>query len=466
MTKEISDTASRRSFLKSTVATAALAASTRTAGPSFGVIGANDRIRIACVGLNGKGGSHIRDLSALASKGVEIVALCDVDTEVLQRRVSDFEVKNGARPDAYKDIRKLLEDPSIDAISIATPNHWHALLTIWACQAGKDVYVEKPASHNIFEGRKMVEAARKYNRIVQVGTQARSFPHVLKALEGMREGLIGDIYMTRGLCYKRRDSIGFKEPTAAPENLDFDLWLGPAQKRPFHSNLVHYNWHWFWDFGNGDIGNQGIHELDLARVALGREGVVRVQSTGGRFGYKDQGETANTQVSNFTYEDGAQIVFEVRGRYTNGEEGVQLGNLFYGSEGYLPGANWGGAHDQHPFQDQSKADWKPRFGFSGKPYGGRAEETATIPDIDESYLHHFENWIGAMRSRDHTQLNADILEGHRSAALAHAANLSYRLERTLHFDTKSEVFVGDGAKEANAFLSREYREPFVVPEQV
>jgi predicted dehydrogenase len=275
--------------------------------------------------------------------------------------------------------------------------------------------------------------------------------------------------LARGLCYKQRESIGFKEPKTPPDYLDFDLWLGPAEKRPYHENLVHYNWHWFWDFGNGDIGNQGIHELDLARWAFQKEGIVRVNSTGGRFGYKDQGETPNTLSTAIAYPDGRTIEFEVRGRYTNPEEGIQIGNLFYGSEGYLPGANWGSGLSGYSDQDQSIADWNPKFGFDGKPYGGQQVEKPFQPhegELDENYIHHFENFIEAIRKRDHTHLNADILEGHRSAMLAHAANLSYRLGQSLEFDTDREMFVGDGSKEANQYLTREYREPFIVPDRV
>ncbi len=315
----------------------------------------------------------------------------------------------------------------------------------------------------------MVEAARKYQRIVQVGTQARSFSHVRQAIQGMQQGLIGDLYMARGLCYKQRESIGFKEPQAPPSYLDFDLWLGPAKKQAYHENLVHYNWHWFWEFGNGDIGNQGIHELDLARWAFQKEGLIRVTSTGGRFGYRDQGETPNTQSTTIVYPDGSQIVFEVRGRYTNAEEGIQIGNLFYGTEGYLPGANWGEGQSGYVDQDQSIADLNPKFGFRGQPYRGQKVDSPFQlheGKLDEDYIHHFENFIEAIRKRDHKHLNADILEGHRSAMLAHSANISYRLGIPLTFDTNLEKFVGDGAKEANHYLTREYRAPFVVPDEV
>ncbi|MCC6488516.1 MAG: Gfo/Idh/MocA family oxidoreductase, partial [Candidatus Hydrogenedentes bacterium] len=454
---------SRRSFLKSTVAAAAFA----VAPASQGNVSPNDRIRVACVGLRGRGRAHTREMLALKPQGVDLVAFCDVDKQLMEERAAAAENETGTKIQRYADVRKLLENDSIDVITVATPNHWHALMTIWACQAGKDVYVEKPVSWCIREGRKMVEAARKYKRIVQAGTQARSFEHVRHQMQEMRAGLLGDIYMVRGMCYKQRDSIGFKESAAPPDHLDFDLWLGPAPEQPYHANLVHYNWHWFWDFGNGDIGNQGIHEIDLARWALDKGGVIRVSSTGGRFGYQDQGQTPNSLTSAFTYADGTQIVFEVRGRYTNAEEGVQIGNIFYGTQGYLPGGNWGSGTGSYQKQDQSVADWRPRFGFGGTAYGKPPNEPPESAQpagkLDENDAYHFQNFIAAVRSRNHEELNADILEGHRSAMFAHTANISYRLGRALTFDLSQEVFVGEGADKANEFLTRQYREPCVVP---
>ena len=461
-----SEKVSRRSFLKSTAASATAAGLLQGgAAPSVGAVGANDRVRIACVGIRGQGKTHITKFLDIKDHGVEVVALCDVDSDVLGERAAEVEQKTGKRPKTYRDIRQLLEDDSIDVISTATPNHWHALITIWACQAGKDVYVEKPASWCVREGKKMVEAARKYNRIVQVGMQARSFPHILERIPQLQDGLIGDIYLARGLCYKRRDSIGFKEESNPPKNLDFDLWLGPAGKHNFHANLVHYNWHWFWAFGNGDIGNQGIHEMDLARLAVEQKGKVKVYASGGRYGYEDQGQTPNTLTVSITSEDNRRIEYGVRGRYTNAEEGVQLGDLYYGSEGFLAGANWGGGGGGYPNQDQTLGNWQPKFGYDGKPYGGKRDFKPEAP-FDETYHPHYLNFIQAVRSRKAEDLNADILEGHKSAVLMHIANISYRLGRELTFDLEKEVFVGDGAAEANPFLTREYPAEFAVPEKV
>jgi predicted dehydrogenase len=457
----------RRTFLKSGLAAGTLAAT--AAAPSIGAQGANDRIRIACIGLRGKGRSHIRNSLALKPEGVDLVALCDVDDTILQERAGQVQEQTGTRPDTYRDLRELLARDDIDAVTIATPNHWHALMTIWACQAGKDVYVEKPASWCVREGRQMVDAARKYGRIVQVGTQARSFKHVLDNLDALRNGLIGEVYMARGMCYKQRESLGFKPHTDPPGHIDYNLWLGPAPEQPYHANLVHYNWHWFWDFGCGDLGNQGVHEVDLARAVIGHGDLVRVSSSGGRFGYEDQGQTPNVQTTTWTYGDGKQITFEVRGRYTHAEHGVQIGNIYHGSEGYLPGANWGSNVGGYTQQDQSIADWKPQYGFDGQPYGGNAPADAfmgTEGELDEDYIYHFRNFVEAMRNRDHEHLNADILEGHRSAMLVHIANIAYRLGKGLTFDTRNEVFVGDGAAEANTYLTREYRAPFIVPDVV
>jgi len=271
----------RRKFLKDTAKTAATVA----AGAGLFNINrlgrtASDEIRVAVMGIHGRGRDHIRAFCSIA--GVRVVALCDPDTTLFPSRSKIVEEKQGHKPKTFDDVRKMLEDKEIDAVSIATCNHWHALGTIWACQAGKDVYVEKPACHNVFEGRKMIEAARKYKRIVQVGTQSRSNGGVRKAIELLHNGAIGEVYMARGLCYKPRWSIGFKPDETPPPTLNFDVWLGPAPKRPFNRNLVHYNWHWFWDFGNGDIGNQGVHQMDLARWGLGKELPVKVDSMGGR----------------------------------------------------------------------------------------------------------------------------------------------------------------------------------------
>jgi predicted dehydrogenase len=336
----------------------------------------------------------------------------------------------------------VLDDKNVDCISIATPNHWHALATIWACQAGKDVYVEKPSSHNIWEGRKQIEAARKYKCIVQHGTQNRSAGAVQEAMALLREGVIGEVYMARALCFKNRGSIGFHpDEDAPPPGVHYDIWLGPAPKRKFNKNRFLYQWHWNWAYGNGDIGNQGVHQMDIARWGLGRQLPTKVCSMGGRFTYEDQGETPNTQVSTLQYEDGAMLVFEVRGRETNAEEKLErelkIGNLFYGSKGYMA---------IHGNRFKTVVNGKPGPNGDG---GG------------ENHIHNFHR---AVRSRKVSDLTADIEEGHYSSALCHLANVSYRLGRSLEFDPKTETFKDD--KEANALLSRRYRSPFVIPDKV
>jgi predicted dehydrogenase len=409
----------------------------------------NDRIRMAVVGVRGRGRDHIANFGA--RKDCEIAAVCDIDNAQSARAVQLVDEVQGARPKVYQDLRRLLEDKSIDVISVATCNHWHVLATVWACQAGKDVYVEKPASHNIWEGRRAIEAARKYNRIVQVGMQARSIDHYRRAIDFVHKGGIGKVYMAKGLCFKRRQSIGRKPDGPVPEGVDFDLWLGPAASRPFNPNRFHYNWHWFWDTGNGDIGNQGVHELDIARWGLGKPGLpTKVVSTGGKFLYDDDQQTPNTQIATLQYDD-CQIVFEVRGLLTGNEgnmaaEGSNfIGVIFFGSEGYLTVDCTG-----YQVYLGEKRELAQRVKHT------EAEEWATAPHVD--------NFLKAVRSRRREDLNCDIEQGHLSAALCHLANTSYRVGRNLRFDSQTETFAADD--EANRHIKGEYRRPFEVPEQV
>ena len=430
----------RRRFLKGSAKTAAtIAAGAGTFNIARLGRTASDEIRVGVMGIHGRGRSHIESFCELP--GVRVTALCDPDTSLFRARGALVQKIQGNKPQTFDDIRRMLDDGPVDAISIATCNHWHALGTIWACQAKKDVYVEKPACHNVFEGRKMVEAARKYERIVQVGSQGRSSGSVRKAIELMRDGEIGEVFYARGLCFKPRDSIGIKPDEETPEGMYFDLWLGPAPKRPFNRNLVHYNWHWFWDFGNGDMGNQGVHQMDIARWGIGKELPVKISSAGGRYGYEDQGETPNTQSVSLTYEDGKILVFETRGRYTNDEGGVMIGDLFYGSKGWLAIKNTGGPYDLYLGRDKEP---EPRQEGQGE--------------------NHFANFIKAVRSRNYKDLNADVRDGVLSADLCHLGNIAFRLGRTLEFDPKTETFPGDD--EANKLLTRDYRPPYVVPEVV
>ncbi len=456
------------------------------------IVGANDVIRCAVVGFNGRGKNHIEAFRAL--KGTRLVALCDVDSAVLGKELQKA-TDAGEKVEGYTDIRRLLENKDIDVVSFATPHHWHALGAIWAAQAGKDVYVEKPASHGIWEGHKMIEAARKYHCIMQVGTQCRSSVGLQEAIAWLREGHLGKIIRARGLCYKRRDSIGKTiGPQPVPKSVNYDLWCGPAPLDPPRRNskkngTIHYDWHWFWEYGNGDLGNQGIHQMDIARWALGEPEISpRVVSIGGRLGYDDDGMTPNTQIVFHDYE-AAPLIFEVRGLPTasgsatmDDYRGASVGVVVdcEGGSIVIPSYTRAIVHDKD----------------------GREIKT-----FDEGG-DHFENFIQAVRSRKPADLHADIAEGQVSAALVHAGNISYRLgQKALppamldslkgnsdlaeslgrleaHLGAnlvdlyQTPLVLGAALKmhpgrerftnndEANRLLAREYRKPFVVPETV
>jgi predicted dehydrogenase len=414
--------------------------------------GANDRINVAVIGVRSRGRDHITSYAKLPE--ARIAGICDIDQAQIERAVAFTDKLTGYKPQkTYQDIRKLLEDKDIDAVSIATCNHWHALATIWACQAGKDVYVEKPASHEIWEGRKMVEAARKYNRMVQVGMQSRTTAHKIKGMQLLHDGAIGKVYMAKGLCFKRRKSIGHSPDGPVPPGVDYNTWLGPAQMRPFNPNRFHYNWHWFWDTGNGDIGNQGVHEMDICRWGLNKHTLPEtVSSEGGKFVYNDDQETPNTQLAVFKYDD-CELQFEVRGLITGGESSIGyagdnagfVGNLFFGSEGWM-------SIDLNGYQIYRGEDRK------------LVEQMKYTEAIEWDTTPHIQNFLKAVRSRNHKDLTCDIEEGYLSAALVHMANISYRTGRRLHFDPKAERFVNDD--EANSYITRKYRPPFVVPENV
>ena len=404
------------------------------------MMGANDKVNVAVVGVGGRGSAHVKEY--LGIPNARLAALCDVNTAATERNEQVVVKATGTKPKIYQDLRKLYEDKDIDAVSIATPNHWHALATIWACQAGKDVYVEKPASYNIFEGQQMVKAARKHNRMVQVGMQSRSIAYKRRAIELLRDGAIGQIYYAKGLCFKRRPSIGHKEDEPTPAGLNWDIFLGPAPMRAYNELRFRYNWHWFWDTGNGDIGNQGIHEMDVARWGLGRGLPTSVVSTGGKYVYKDDQETPNTQIATFDYGD-AELVFEVRGLNTGGEASIQgtrdlVGNIFLGSKGYM-------SLDHQSFQ----------IFLGDKREPG---ETMKISDRGDT-KGHMANFLDAVKSRNIQDLHGEVQEGATSAVLVHMANTSYRLRRKLAFDPASEKYINDA--EANAMLTRpKYREPY------
>jgi predicted dehydrogenase len=429
---------SRRTFIRqSATAGAALAFAAPMYVPAS-AFGANDRIRVAVLGVNGRGQDHIQNYMNLPN--VEVATLCDPDDVILQQRAGEFKEKYGKKVKTEQDLRKVYEDKKIDAVSIATTNHWHALATIWACQAGKDVYVEKPGSHNIWEGRKMVEAANKYDRIVQHGVQLRSSVAIREAVQHLRNGLIGRVYMSRGLVFRSRPDIGRKGPSPVPAGLNYDLWTGPAQMVPFSRDIVHYNWHWHWNFGNGDVGNQGIHETDLCMWGLDVGFPEKITSMGGRFVFDDSKETPEVLTSTFLYpQEKKMIQFEVRPWYTNSEDGVGVGNIFYGTEGYLV------VNGYNKYQT-----------FLGK-------DKTPGPTRDEGG-NHYANFIEAVRKHDKSILNGPVETAHLSSGLAHLGNIAYRTGRVLEFDPKAERFKNDD--EANAMLTRDYRAPYTVPQQV
>jgi predicted dehydrogenase len=400
---------------------------------------AADRIRVAVLGVNGRGKSHISGFQGL--KDAEVVMLCDPDRNVLNERASSFEKTYDRKVAVEQDLRKVFDNKNIDAVSIATPNHWHSLAAIWACQAGKDVYVEKPGSHNIYEGRKLVEAAHKYKRIVQHGVQLRSSEALQEAVQLLRKGIIGKVYMSRGLVYRWRPSIGQKpDEPAPPAWLNWDIWQGPVQERKFSKRLVHYNWHWHWDYGNGDVGNQGIHETDMCMWGLDVGLPERITSMGDKFLFDDDKETPETQTSLYHYpKQHKMIQFEVRHWCTNDEQGVGVGNIFYGSEGYMLIKHY----DAYEVYLGQKREPGPKRKAGGD---------------------HYANFIKAVRSRNTSDQNGPVETAHLASGLAHLGNIAVRLGRVLTFDPKTEKFVGD--QQADALLTRKYRAPYVVPEKV
>jgi predicted dehydrogenase len=431
-------TVTRRDFLRGTASLAALAgaaavtdAGQAPAQPAAQPAprGPNERINVACIGVRGQGFGHVQGYAG--RHNCHVTYICDVDqAPAIVGRASQTAAKaQGAEPRVVQDFRRALDDPTVHAVSIATPNHWHALAAIWAMQAGKDVYVEKPVSHNVSEGRRMVEFARHHSRICQTGTQIRSQPGIRQAIEFLTSGQLGRVEIARGLCYKPRGSIGRAGPGGGviPKSIDYNLWCGPA---PRPGNLprvrLHYDWHWMWDYGNGDLGNQGIHQMDVARWGLGKGELSRsCLSVGGRFGYVDDGQTANTQVTVYDYND-SQLIFEVRGLATDPYRGAAIGNVFHCANGYLVCTTY-----------QRAAAFRPN-GEMIREWGGSHD--------------HFGNFISAVRSRRREDLNADILEGHLSSALCHLANISFRLGTVVPFERRGDLFGSAG--EANETLDR------------
>jgi len=472
----------RRQFVEDSLlaATAALAArgAPAAAQETPKPASPNERLRVAVVGVRGQGSVHVTRWSAV--QGVEIAALCDVDSGVVGEALKTAEKKTGRKPQYVQDLRKMLEDKSIDVVSIATPNHWHCLAAVWALQAGKDVYVEKPLGHNLWEQRKVVEAARKYDRLVQHGTYPRSYAGIRAAMDFLREGRLGKITLAHGICYNPRQSIGKRPDEPAPPGVDYNLWLGPAPERPFNRNRFHYNWHWNWDYGGGELANNGVYQLDQARWAIGKNELPRrVLSVGGRLGYEDDGQTPNTQLTLFDWGD-VQIVHEVRGLRTEQFKGFSMGTVVHCTEGTLVSII------KSTRAYNLKGEVIQEFKGEGSPY---------------------QNFYEAFKARKRELLHNDVLEGHLSAGLCHLGNISYRTGEDRPLEGKDDPFdkseaaneafrrfrahvkengvdlartpfrmgrwleVDPGAETirdpaAQALVRREYRRPFVVPETV
>ncbi len=456
--------------------------------------GPNEILNVAVVGVKGRGGNHLG--AFLGMKDVRVTGIVDVDARqaIVGNALKLVEKKNGKPPRFEQDIRKMLEDKDLDAVSIATTDHTHVLLAIWAIQAGKHVYVEKPVSHSIFEGRQLVKAARKYKRICQVGHQCRSSKGIQDLMAFLHGGKLGKVKLARGLCYKRRGSIGKKADEAPPEGVNYDLWLGPAPYRPYNPNRFHYNWHWFWDYGNSDMTAQGVHQMDIARWGLDkRELARRVMCLGGRLGYEDDGEVPNTEIAWYDYGD-CELIFETRGLDTDAysidpagkdkQKEARIGVVFHCEGGTVVNPSYTGAVAFDP------------DGKVIQSFGGRAED-------------HFGNFLGAIRSGRHEDLACDIEEGHLSASLCHMGQISWRLGQKqplaqdkpfgdiaaaneafdrmrahlkeqkvlpdatqiqvgplLTMDPKSERFTGNDKANGDLLMKREYRKPFVVPDEV
>jgi len=440
-----------------------------TAAAAARVWGANDKINVAIVGVGGRGSNHLSIYPRLP--GARVAAIVDIDQAAREKAQATLLRNTSEKAKDFEDMRQAFADPGVDAVSIATPNHWHALATILACKAGKDVYCEKPACYNIHEGQVMIQVARETKRMVQIGSQHRSTPFKMRAFEALHGGLIGQIYMAKGLCFKRRASIGHAEDSPTPAGVNWDLFCGPAPLRPFNVKRFKYNWHWFWDTGNGDIGNQGVHEIGVCRWGLGDPDMPKsAVAMVGKYAYTDDQETPNTLLASYDY-GGREIVFEVRGILTGGEGlpltrrvgvpsnaaqppaatssgaaktptvaiNVSVGNLFYGAEG------WAAMGDQgfQAFKGESS-----ELIMEEKPE--RGQDTTGL---------HMENFLAACRSRSYKDLHDEIGNAYLSASLCHLANISYRTGHKLTIEPGPK-FAGDAA--ANRLLTRDYRKPYVV----
>jgi predicted dehydrogenase len=425
------DSISRRSFLKqSSVLTAGLA-TLGTATSMRAAKSPNEKVVVAIIGCNARGLAHIAGYLPLPN--AEIGYVCDVDSRAVAKGVAAVAKKQAKKPEGVKDFRTILDKTDVDAVSIATPDHWHAPATILACAAGKHVYVEKPGSHNLHESELMVAAARKYKRVVQMGNQRRSWPWVIESIEALRAGELGQVCLARGWYTAHRTSIGHGKPAPVPDWLDYSLWQGPAPERPYQSNIIHYNWHWFWNWGTGEIGNNGVHMLDLARWGLGVDLPQRVTCGGKRYFYQDDWETPDTISATFDFGDKG-ILWECHSCAPRGFEGANVGVNFYGEKGCmaLAGSNC------------------TIYDLSNKVLREIQSKREGLFDFDSI---HFANFLDGIR--EGKELRAEIGEGQKSTMLCHLGNVAWRTGHTINFDPKERKIVGD--KDASALASRTYR---------
>jgi predicted dehydrogenase len=442
----------RRVFLsKTAAATAGLAAAlpARAHGQS-----PNETINVAIIGLRGdnkghptwtgrgRGQDHYEHLSKIPN--VRISHVVDIDERHFKDSLAFVKGKYGGNPSTETDFRRVLDNRDVNAITIAAPDHWHALMTIWACQAGKDVYVEKPISHNIVEGRRMIEAARRYNRVVEAGTQRRSGALLAKAVQFLRDGGLGTVYTGKTVVYRQRDPIGVVADSPTPPGVHYDLWLGPAPARSFNENHFHYHWHFFWEYGTTDLGNTGVHSLDAVRWLLGKQEHPRTAHCIG--GLREAGAPTdqtvpNTQYATYQYADGTELHCDLRNWYGGPAEAAGL--FIFGSKGWM-----------------RIGDDKAQVYFGKKNEAG---PTLTVDEKGDSGQSHFQNFIDCVRSRKTENLRASVEDGHFSTTLCHLGNISYRLGRSVKFDGATERFVGD--EEADRLLGRTYRAPYSLPER-
>ena len=398
------------------------------------VFGANERVTLGIMGVNGRGRSLAQGFASLPDAQIKYV--CDVDSRVRPKIVDLIASKQGKTPESISDFRRILDDKEVDGLIVSVPDHWHAMATIHGCQAGKDVYVEKPCSHNVVEGRRMIEAARHYNRVVQVGTQRRSSPFFQDVIAYLQSGKLGKVHMAKAINSQKRKDIGHPADESVPPGVDYDLWLGPAPQHAFNPNRFHYNWHWFWDYGTGDLGNDGVHHVDVARWGLGMTVPDVISSGGGKLSFHDDQQTPDTQIA--TYRSGdTLLVYEMRLWSPYGEHGFDNGNVFYGDKGYMVLGDDG-------YKVYGKGD---KLVDSAQKPKGRGE------------TEHQSNFVACIKSR--ARPNCDIEEGHRSALLCHLGNIAQRVGRTIQFDVQAESIPGDA--EAAQLLTRTYRDPWNLP---